>query len=151
MDANLLAKRDEGIFLAYSTNSRTYSVFNSITKVIMKFINVVIDDSQTDGVVDVEEDVETSTPQTEISDVDPETEAHEAEPEPAPASKGPSVRVQKNHPKNLIIGNPEQRITTRRSNDVIINSCFVSFIEPKNFKEALTDECWIEVMQEELN
>ncbi|MCI43788.1 gag-pol polyprotein, partial [Trifolium medium] len=45
----------------------------------------------------------------------------------------------------------EQGITTRRSNDVITNSCFVSKFEPKNVKEALTDEFWIGAMQEELN
>jgi hypothetical protein len=70
---------------------------------------------------------------------------------PQATSKGPSVRVQKNHPLELVIGNPEQGITTRRTNDVVANSCFVSLFEPKNVKEALTDEAWIEAMQEELN
>jgi hypothetical protein len=65
--------------------------------------------------------------------------------------KGPSIRVQKNHPIHLVIGDPNQGITTRRSNEVISNSCFVSTFEPKNVKEALTDENWINAMQEELN
>jgi len=55
-------------------------------------------------------------------------------------SKGHSIIVQKNYPQELIIGNPDQEITTRRSNEVISNSCFVSKFEPKNVKEALTDE-----------
>ncbi|KAK2362227.1 hypothetical protein QL285_087305 [Trifolium repens] len=38
-----------------------------------------------------------------------------------------------------------------RSREVISNACFVSTIEPKNVKETLTDECWINAMQEELN
>jgi len=66
-------------------------------------------------------------------------------------SKGPSIRVQKNHPQDLIFGNLNQGITTRRSVGDIANSCFVSEIEPKNIKEALTDELWIEAMQEEFN
>jgi len=66
-------------------------------------------------------------------------------------NKGSSIRVQKNHPQDLIIGNPDKGITTRRSVGVIANSCFVSKVEPKNVKEALTDEFWIEGMQEELN
>ncbi|GJW11013.1 hypothetical protein Tco_1576840 [Tanacetum coccineum] len=28
---------------------------------------------------------------------------------------------------------------------------FLSFVEPKSYKEALTESCWIEAMQEELN
>ena len=66
-------------------------------------------------------------------------------------TKVPSIRVQKNHPQDLIIGNPDQGVTTRRSIGVIANSGFVSKIEPKNVKEALADEFWIEVMKEELN
>jgi hypothetical protein len=36
-------KSDEGIFLGYSTNSRAYIVYNTITKTMMESINVVID------------------------------------------------------------------------------------------------------------
>jgi hypothetical protein len=65
-------------------------------------------------------------------------------------SKGSSIRVQKNHPKELIIGNPESGVMTR-SREVVSNACFVSKIELKNVKEALTDEFWIDAMHEELN
>jgi len=37
-------KSDEGIFLGYSTNSRAYIVYNTITETEMESINVVIDD-----------------------------------------------------------------------------------------------------------
>jgi hypothetical protein len=63
-------------------------------------------------------------------------------------TKGHSTRIQKNHPQDLIIGNPDEGVTTRRLVGVIANSCFVSKIEPKNVKEALTNEFWIEAMQE---
>ncbi|MCI45457.1 gag-pol polyprotein, partial [Trifolium medium] len=43
----------------------------------------------------------------------------------ATPKKGPSVRVQKNHPQELIIGNPDQGIATRRTNDLVSNACFV--------------------------
>jgi hypothetical protein len=58
----------------------------------------------------------------------------------------PVIEVQKNHPQDLIIGDLDQGIRTRRSNDIVSNSCFVSKFEPKNVKEALTDEFWIEAM-----
>jgi len=78
-------------------------------------------------------------------------ESKQAEQDHVSTSKGPSIRVQKNHPRDLIIGSLDQVITTRRSNEVISNSCFVSKLEPKNVKEALTDEFWIDAMQDELN
>jgi hypothetical protein len=155
-------KSHEGIFLGYSPNSRAYRVYNSKTQVMMESINVVVQDSPLEDnvgedqgipVVDnAEQDVEASEHLCDNqSDEEIVVEESEANAEAQAQKKGPSVRVQKNHPTDLIIGNPEQGITTRRSNDVISNSCFVSLFEPKNVKEALTDEAWIEAMQEELN
>ncbi|WJX23068.1 hypothetical protein P8452_12315 [Trifolium repens] len=155
-------KSHEGIFLGYSPNSRAYRVYNSKTQVMMESINVVVQDSPLEDnvgedqgipVVDnAEQDVEASEHLCDNqSDEEIVVEESEANAEAQAQKKGPSVRVQKNHPTDLIICNPEQGITTRRSNDVISNSCFVSLFEPKNVKEALTDEAWIEAMQEELN
>ncbi|KAK2453843.1 putative mitochondrial protein [Trifolium repens] len=149
-------KSDEGILLGYSTNSRACRVYNSRTKVVMESYNVAVNDVGTEKGDNVEYDVGTSGSLTE--DQQPDacqqeiSEDNTEEPNDQPTqNKGPSVRVQKNHPKELIIGNPEQGITARRTNDVIANFCFVSIFEPKNVKEALTDEFWIEAMQEELN
>lgn len=72
--------------------------------------------------------------------VEPETNSEEIELDHAETSKGLSIRVQKNHPQELIIGDPNQGIRTIRANDVVSNSCFVSKFEPENVKEALTDE-----------
>ena len=65
------------------------------------------------------------------------------------SNKVPSIRIQKDHPKDFIIGDPNSGVTTR-SRGISSNSCFVSKVEPKNVKEALTDEYWITAMQEEL-
>lgn len=144
-------KSDEGIFLGYSTNSRAYRVFNSITKVMAKSINVVVDDRGLQKEVDVQEDVETYLNDTpaEITDRDTDLNPIGAEPEPSQKNKGPSIRIQKDHPKELIIGDLNKGVTTR-SRESISNSCFVSKFEAKNIKEALTDEFWIKAMQEEL-
>jgi hypothetical protein len=146
-------KGDEEIFLGYSTNSRAYRVFNSIIKVMTVLINVVVDESH-ENRSDVEEDVVASylqkddlgmEEQTAPSNKDTKTEADDPQ-----TSKGPSIRIRKNHPKDLIIGNLDQEITTR-SRELISNSCFVSKIEPKNVKVAHTDDFWINAMQEELS
>jgi len=64
-------------------------------------------------------------------------------------NKGPYIRIQKDHPKDLIRGNQNEGVTAKLR-DVISNSCFVSKFEPKNVKETFTDEFWINVMQDEL-
>src|ERR1044072_4901208 len=74
--------------------------------------------------------------------------------EPIPAdhstlSKGPSIRIQKMHPRDNIRGSATEGVVTR-SRKLIENSCFISKVEPKNVKEALSDEYWINAMQEEL-
>ncbi|KAK2373607.1 putative mitochondrial protein [Trifolium repens] len=155
-------KSEKGFFLGYSTNSRAYRVYNTKTQVVMESVNVVVKDSsdkENEGVdqgtpvsVNAEPDDGASTPAS-MNEADERTieEDSDESARPQATSKGPSVRVQKNHPLDLVIGNPEQGITTRRTNDVVANSCFVSLFEPKNVKEALTDEAWIEAMQEELN
>jgi hypothetical protein len=59
------------------------------------------------------------------ADEEPQTNSEDINLENAESSKGPSIRVQKNHPQELIIGDPDQGIRTRRSNEVVSNSCFV--------------------------
>ncbi|KAK2457508.1 putative mitochondrial protein [Trifolium repens] len=111
-------KSDEGIFLGYSKNSRAYRVYNSRTMTMMESINVVIDDHGTDTEADVAADVEAFSPTGTSSEVRTETQEEEEIRETHTVSKGPSVRVQKNHPQELIIGDPHQGITTRRTNEV---------------------------------
>jgi len=82
---------------------------------------------------------------------EPESNKEEIEQDHVSTSKGPSIRVQKNHSQDLILGSLDQGITTKRSNEVISNSCFVSKLEPKFFKATIIDEFWIDAMQEELN
>ncbi|GAU51065.1 hypothetical protein TSUD_411780 [Trifolium subterraneum] len=148
-------KSDEGIFLGYSTNSRAYRVYNSRTQVMMESMNVVIDDVPSDAKTDESPDAEAFEFQSEetasVEELEVTPDSPITDDTIAPVNKGPSTRVQKNHPKDLIIGNPDEGITTRRNQDIISNSCFVSNIEPKNVKEALTDNYWITAMQEELN
>jgi len=43
------AKSDEGIFLGYSTTSRACRMFNKRTETVMKSINVVVDDEETES------------------------------------------------------------------------------------------------------
>nr|GFB10718.1 putative ribonuclease H-like domain-containing protein [Tanacetum cinerariifolium] len=60
----------------------------------------------------------------------------------------------KDHPLEQVIGEPSQPVLTRNQlqsdGDMCMHALTVSTMEPKNFKEAMTDPAWIELMQEEL-
>nr|GEX51407.1 hypothetical protein [Tanacetum cinerariifolium] len=61
----------------------------------------------------------------------------------------------KDHPLNNIIGQLSRPVSTRLQLHEQALFCyydaFLSSAEPKTYKDALTQSCWIEVMQEELN
>ncbi|GJX18552.1 retrovirus-related pol polyprotein from transposon TNT 1-94 [Tanacetum coccineum] len=61
----------------------------------------------------------------------------------------------KDHPLDNIIGELERPVSTRLQLHEQALFCyydaFLSSVEPKTNKDALTQSCWIEVMQEELN
>ncbi|GJR87574.1 retrovirus-related pol polyprotein from transposon TNT 1-94 [Tanacetum coccineum] len=61
----------------------------------------------------------------------------------------------KDHPLELVIGEPSRPILTRNqlktNGDMCIYALTVSIMEPKTIKEALTDPAWIKSMQEELH
>ncbi|MCH83694.1 gag-pol polyprotein [Trifolium medium] len=132
----------KGYFLAIlQINSIAYRVFNSITKVMMEPLMLwLMIRSLRKGLM-----------LTKMLEHHPSRLIlQKMRKTLSPTLKGPSIRIQKNHPKELIIENLDEGITTR-SKDVISNFCFDSKFEPKNVKEALTDEFWINAMQEELD
>nr|GEY69044.1 hypothetical protein [Tanacetum cinerariifolium] len=61
----------------------------------------------------------------------------------------------KDHPLNNIIGQLSRPVSTRLQLHEQAFFCyydaFLTSVEPKTYKEALTQPCWIEAMQEELN
>nr|GEY49837.1 putative ribonuclease H-like domain-containing protein [Tanacetum cinerariifolium] len=61
----------------------------------------------------------------------------------------------KDHPLNNIIGQLSRPVSTRLQLYEQALFCyydaFLTFVEPKTYKEALTQSCWNEAMQEELN
>ncbi|GJY41940.1 retrovirus-related pol polyprotein from transposon TNT 1-94 [Tanacetum coccineum] len=61
----------------------------------------------------------------------------------------------KDHPLDNIIGELERPVSTRLQLHeqalFYYYDVFLTSVEPKNYKDALTQACWIEAMQEELN
>ncbi|GJU88957.1 retrovirus-related pol polyprotein from transposon TNT 1-94 [Tanacetum coccineum] len=60
----------------------------------------------------------------------------------------------KDHPLENIIGELERPVSTRLLHEQALfcyYDVFLTSVEPKNYKDALTQACWIEAMQEELH
>ncbi|GJR08017.1 retrovirus-related pol polyprotein from transposon TNT 1-94 [Tanacetum coccineum] len=65
------------------------------------------------------------------------------------------TKYTKNHPLDNIIGELKRHVSTRLQLYEQALFCyyntFLTSVKPKNYKDALTQACWIEAMQEELN
>ncbi|GJX22677.1 copia protein [Tanacetum coccineum] len=61
----------------------------------------------------------------------------------------------KNHLLANVIGNPFRPVSTRKQLQTDAVWCyfdaFLTFVKPKNFKEAMLESLWIEAMQEEIH
>nr|GFB63412.1 hypothetical protein [Tanacetum cinerariifolium] len=71
------------------------------------------------------------------------------------ALMGNDLKWTKDHPLNNIIGQLSRPVSTRLQLHEQALFCYynalLTFVEPKMYKEALTQACWIEAMHEELN
>ncbi|XP_071721692.1 uncharacterized protein [Rutidosis leptorrhynchoides] len=165
------SKSERGVFVGYShsVNSRAYRIFIERTNTITESINVVFDDKQVN--TENDEDCEPGTCQLWTSDNTPSvgalgTEgANGAENTPSveavPVSTDtrntqenltavanpnvyPSIRIQKNHSADNIIGNISERSTRgvprKNYRDMINYVAYTSKIEPRKVEEALKDE-----------
>ncbi|GKC35110.1 ribonuclease H-like domain-containing protein [Tanacetum coccineum] len=65
------------------------------------------------------------------------------------------INGQKDHPLQNIIGDPSRPISTRLQLHeqalFYYYDAFLTSVEPKTYKDAVTQSCWIEAMQEELH
>ncbi|GJV23221.1 retrovirus-related pol polyprotein from transposon TNT 1-94 [Tanacetum coccineum] len=64
-------------------------------------------------------------------------------------------RWTKDHPIENVIGNPSRSVSTRKKLQTDAIWCyfdaFLTLVEPKNFKQAMTKPSWIDAMQEEIH
>ncbi|GJT88649.1 retrovirus-related pol polyprotein from transposon TNT 1-94 [Tanacetum coccineum] len=64
-------------------------------------------------------------------------------------------RWTKDHPIANVIGNPSRSVSTRKQLQTDAMWCyfdaFLTSVEPKNFKQAMTELSWIDAMQEEIH
>ncbi|GJZ64739.1 retrovirus-related pol polyprotein from transposon TNT 1-94 [Tanacetum coccineum] len=143
-------KSYKGVFLGYSQNSKAYIVLNKHTMKIEESLNVTFDEnpppSKTSPLVDDDLDEEEAIKVTEKRNLE-----NDIEDETLEIDEIVNIKESRNHPLENVIGNLNQRTLRSQSQNQSNFFCFISTIEPKNVNEALTDESWLIVMQEELN
>ena len=151
------AKSDVGIFLGYSTNSKAYRVFNSRTKVVEESIHIKFDDLISPPRKEVVDDDVGTLKKEDNQDIQKGLEEmnineDSIEKEETHTSLPKDWARVKNHPIEQVIGEIGEGVKTRRAlNEYQSNYAYISIVEPKNTKEALEDESWVQAMQEELN
>ncbi|KAG9444872.1 hypothetical protein H6P81_016212 [Aristolochia fimbriata] len=170
----------EGIFVEYSRNNHAYRVFMRSANIVIETVNVEIADQNEDfqmlddvhvPFIQKEGTVSTVTGTSEATSVDkPEVTLVElsigesskdmqvsytkTQESASGKENALSIRVQKNHPTDAIIGNVNKGMNIRGKKknygDMVKFVCYISQVEPKKVEETLKDEFWIRVMQEEL-
>ncbi|GJW50000.1 retrovirus-related pol polyprotein from transposon TNT 1-94 [Tanacetum coccineum] len=134
----------------YSQNSKAYIILNKHTRKIKKSLKVTFDKthppSKTSPLVDDDLDEEEAIKVTEKKNLE-----NDIEDETLEIDEIVNIKESRNHPLENVIGNLNQRTLRSQAQNQSNFFCFISTIEPKNVNEALTDDSWIVVMQEELN
>ncbi|KAI0513432.1 hypothetical protein KFK09_009453 [Dendrobium nobile] len=155
-------KSDEGGFLGYSSVGKSFRVFNKWILVVEETTHIVFDKSDpskskvededevgeiTIGVKNLEKKV---VPQnTEgVGEITQGVENIDLEERVEPTHTLPrDLRYSLSHPKELILGDPSERVRTRKGLRKEVNHyAFNSMSEPININQSLSDEYWILAM-----
>ncbi|KAJ9545145.1 hypothetical protein OSB04_024852 [Centaurea solstitialis] len=173
------SKSDDGIFLGYSSISKTYRVFNKRRQTIEETIHVRFDESVPDIPIadpspqDLPDGFEenpsppsqitippviNATPITQVTpEPDQPTSSEDfsqttvSEPAPANTDLLPDPSVNEASTSGQVLENPSSGVKTRRqSGNICLYVNFISENEPKEIDDALRDPAWVSAMQEEL-
>nr|GFA55312.1 retrovirus-related Pol polyprotein from transposon TNT 1-94 [Tanacetum cinerariifolium] len=175
----LQPKADIGIFIGYAPTKKAFRIYNRRTRRIVKTIHVDFDEltamaseqSKIQSSVILQDvgndnlDIEVShmgnypllgVPITEVaSGQSSSTASPQSNVQPNHPMTHHNSKWTKDHPLNYIIGPLSRPVSTRLQLHEQALFCyydaFLTSVKTKTYKEALTQACWIEAMQEELH
>jgi hypothetical protein len=166
------ARSDEGIFLGYASNKKAYRCYNIRSHNIFEIADVKMDDlkmirtKNQETILESEYEYDDETIGTQVEEVkenekereedDMDTSEDQEDSQygeireefPRRETKTPSRITQKNHPEELIIGDMNDGVNTRRRLLYQIEIALLSHIEPNSIKEVCKDENWVKYMNE---
>ncbi|GJT36330.1 retrovirus-related pol polyprotein from transposon TNT 1-94 [Tanacetum coccineum] len=138
------------VFGSYSQNSKAYIILNKHTRKVEESLNVTFDEtpppSKTSPLVDDDLDEEEAIKVTKKKNLE-----NDIEDETLKIDEIVNIKESRNHPLENVIENLNQRTLRSQAQNQSNFFYFISTIKPNNVNEALTDDSWIFVMQEELN
>nr|GEW40234.1 Gag-Pol polyprotein [Tanacetum cinerariifolium] len=144
----LQPKADIRIFIGYSTSKKAYQIYNKRTRQIMETINDLLFQPMFD-----EYFKNLSVASTPISSrILPSPDIVEVS-----SSSSSSTSIDKDAllPNTSLVASSLRIVDTFQQPPIytkrwIEDHSFAKIIEPKNYKEAMEESCWIEAMQEEI-
>nr|GEU46224.1 hypothetical protein [Tanacetum cinerariifolium] len=165
---------DIGIFVGYAPSRKGYRIYNKRTRRIMETIHVQFDELSK-PMVPVQLSVaakSTLMAESLFSPVynDPFINIFAPEPNSKASSSEDASSVEstyvtqtihhlikwsKDHPIDNVIGNLSRPVSTRKQ--IATNALWCLYnsvllkVEPKNFKSAITENCWFQAMQDEIH
>ncbi|GJZ65682.1 retrovirus-related pol polyprotein from transposon TNT 1-94 [Tanacetum coccineum] len=169
------AKADIRIFVGYTPAKKAFRIYNRKTRVITKTIHVTFDEltAMASEQFSLGPRLQYMTPATSSFEESPKTPTfHDnplnESPNEDSTSHGSSSNVRqlhtplehlgrwtKDHPIANMIGDPSCSVSTRKQLHTDAMWCyfdtFLTSVEPKNFKQAMTKPSWIDTMQEKIH
>nr|GFB37833.1 retrovirus-related Pol polyprotein from transposon TNT 1-94 [Tanacetum cinerariifolium] len=152
----LQPKDDIGIIIGYEPTKKAFRIYNRRTRRIVETIHVDFDELTAMA-------SEQSSSGPALNDMIPGTissglvQKSSSSTSYVPPSRNDwdLLKWTKDHPLNYIIGPFSRPVSTwlqlHKQALFCYYDAFLTSVEPKTYKEALTQACWIEAMQEELH
>ncbi|XP_075112284.1 uncharacterized protein LOC142182171 [Nicotiana tabacum] len=163
-------RSDEGIFLGYSKNNRSFRVYKKCTRSVEESVHVIFDENNSTiekGIIAGDEDQSQETPQSSkpqqlTNKLDGATELtneirnsqQESQKESTTHTSITSPnewRSEPEYPQKFIIEDPSEGIKTRVALKKKANIAPISHIEPKKIEEAIKDSSCVQAIQEKLD
>ncbi|GJU40795.1 retrovirus-related pol polyprotein from transposon TNT 1-94 [Tanacetum coccineum] len=150
-------KADIGIFIGYSLAKKAYRIYNKWTRLIMETIHVEFDELTTmaSEQFSLGPELQLMTPGSICSGILQNPSSLTPYPSPSVVSRVPlgaapiPADITDTPSSTLIDQDAPSASTSTTINET--QSLVIHPVEPKNYKEALKESCWIEAMQYEIH
>ncbi|GJS71246.1 retrovirus-related pol polyprotein from transposon TNT 1-94 [Tanacetum coccineum] len=153
------AKADIGIFVGYAPTKKAFRIYNRRTRIISETIHVTFDEltAIASEQFSLGPGLHYMTPVTSSTGLAVSLVQEAAAPRAeVSADSLVSTSIDQDAPSTTnVIGDPSRSVSTRKQLETDAMQCyfhaFLTSVEPKNFKQAMTEPSWIDAMKKEIH